>query len=346
MELIRFEQVFFRYARVPVLSALDLSVPEEVVTVLVGPSGSGKSTVLRLIAGFEAPERGVVSIDGEAVSRDGRILVPPEARGVSLVFQDLALWPHMTVRQTLEFVLGRDPSPAERRRRIADVLAAVGLERHADARPASLSGGERQRVALARAIVTRPRILLMDEPLSNLDAPLRGALVEEIRRLRQRLGLTILYVTHSQQEAFVLGDHAALIREGRIEQSGAPRELYDRPRSAFVASFLGKCALLPASIRGDRIESALGVVALSAPHPGGDGEVSVVIRPEDVVLDGSGRFGGKVERAVFLGSAFEAEIAGPGWRVWALVQDEPVPGAQVRFSLRKFVTVPPEGPAF
>jgi ABC-type Fe3+/spermidine/putrescine transport system ATPase subunit len=340
--LIRLERVDFGYGRARVLRGLDLAVPERAITVLVGPSGSGKTSVLRLIAGFEAPARGAIEIGGEVASRDGRVLLPPEARGVGMVFQDLALWPHMTVRQTLEFVLGRDPAGEERRRRIAETLEAVGLDRHAGARPGQLSGGERQRVALARAIVTRPRILLMDEPLSNLDPPLRHALIEEIRRLQQALGLTILYVTHATEETFRLADRAAIMRDGRIEQAGAPRELYERPRSAFVASFLGPCALLPARIRGSRAETALGVLALS--DTGSEGDGLVVIRPEDVLVGEEGPFGGRIERAVSLPSAWQAEIAGAGWRLSALLAEEPKPGALVRFAIRRVAAVPPLSP--
>ena len=342
MELIRLEAVHFGFARAPILADLSLSVPERALTVLLGASGSGKSTVLRLIAGFEAPRRGAVSIGDEVVSRDGRVLVPPEARGVSLVFQDLALWPHMSVRQTLEFVLGRDGSPGERRRRIDDTLAAVGLERRDEARPADLSGGERQRVALARAIVTRPRILLMDEPLSSLDPPLRQSLMDEIRQLQQRLGLTILYVTHDRAETFALGDHAAVLRDGSIEQWGAPRDLYERPRSTFVASFLGRCALLPATIRADHLETSLGPISLRDALPPPGAEVWVVIRPEDVLVTEMGPFGGTVDRAVCLGGAYEVEISGPGWRLWAAVRDEPKPGSTLSFSIRKVATIPIE----
>ena len=340
MSLIRFEDVHFSYGREPVLSELNLSVPDGAVTVLVGPSGSGKSTVLRLIAGFEAPQRGVVLIGDEATSRDGHILIPPEARGVSMVFQDLALWPHMTVRQTLELVLGREVPSPDRRRRIDETLAVVGLEGHREDRPADLSGGERQRVALARAIVTRPRILLMDEPLSNLDPPLRSALMDEIRQLQQQLGLTILYVTHNQQETFGLGDHAAIFRGGRVEQWGTPRDLYDRPRTAFVASFLGKCALLPASIRGGRLESALGELPLAETRAPSTSEVCAVIRPEDVLVNDDGPFRGKVERVVCLGGAFEAEMAGPGWRLLTILREERPPGTVLPFRICRVAVVP------
>ena len=344
MGLIRLEGVHFRYPRAPVLDDLSLDVRAGAVTVLVGASGSGKSTVLRLIAGFEPPARGRVLIGEETVSRDGRVLIPPEARGVSLVFQDLALWPHLTARETLELVLSREVPREERRRRTEEALAAVGLEGHAEARPASLSGGERQRVALARAIVTRPRILLMDEPLANLDPPLRRALIEEIRQLQRRLTLTILYVTHNHEETFGLGDHAAVLRAGRVEQVGPPRERYERPRSAFVASFLGRCALVPARARDGGLESALGALPLPRPDPAGRSELLAVVRPEDVVVGDDGPLSGKVERAMCLGSAFEVELAGPGWRLWALAPAEPVPGSVLRFAIRRVVTVPASDP--
>jgi iron(III) transport system ATP-binding protein len=229
VELIRLQDVEFAYSGPPVLRGVTLAVQENAVTVLVGPSGSGKSSVLRLIAGFEAPQRGTIQIAGEVVSRDSSVVIPPEARGASMVFQDLALWPHMTVAQTLDFVLGREVGRTERHRRITETLAAVGFDRRPDARPAQLSGGERQRLAIARAIVTRPRILLMDEPLANLDPPLRQTLLDETLRLQQRLGLTILYVTHNQQETFRLGDQAAVIHEGRIEQVARPASSTSAP---------------------------------------------------------------------------------------------------------------------
>ena len=332
MELIRLEHVDFAYGDAGVLRGLNLVVRDNEVTVLVGPSGSGKSTVLRLIAGFEAPQRGRVMIDGEIVAEGGRRLRPPEVRGVSMVFQDLALWPHMTVAETLEFVLGPGLDRDERRRRIGDTLMTVGLERHVDVRPAQLSGGERQRLAIARAIVTRPRILLMDEPL-------RQALLDEIRRLQQRLSLTILYVTHNQQETFMLGDRAAVIREGRIEQAGPPRELYERPLTAFVASFLGRCALLSGRLHDGRVETVLGTLPAVEAGPTAEPKVFVVIRPEDVCADENGPFSGRVERVTSLGGGFETEIAGPDWRVWAMMREPPKPGTSLRFAVSKTALV-------
>jgi len=339
MELIRLETVDFTYGSTPVLRELSFEAREHEVTVLVGPSGSGKSTVLRLIAGFEAPQRGRVILDGEVVAERGRIVQAPETRGVSVVFQDLALWPHMTVRETLAFVLGRGVGVNERRRRVDEASSIVGLERHMDSRPAQLSGGERQRLALARAIITHPRILLMDEPLANLDPPLRLVLLDEIRKLQQQLGLTVLYVTHNQPETFVLGDRAAVLRDGGIEQVGPPRELYERPRTAFVASFLGRCALLPGVFRDGWVVTALGALGgidLDAEH---GSDVILAIRPEDVYIVANGPFSGRVERVACLGGSFEAEITGPGWRLWALIRSEPKPGSLLQFVIRKAVTV-------
>lgn len=338
MALIALEDVEFAYGERRVLLGVNLAVQENRVTVLVGPSGSGKSTVLRLIAGFETPNRGRVSIGDQVVSMASRIVQGPESRGVSMVFQDLALWPHMTVGQTLEFVLGRDVARQERHRRITETLAAVGLDARVDTRPAQLSGGERQRLGLARALVTRPRILLMDEPLANLDPPLRLALIEEIRTLRQRFALTILYVTHNQQETFSLGDQAAVLHEGRIQQTGSPREIYERPSTAFVPSFLGRCAVLSGRCHDGHVQTALG--ELPEARGGAANEaVSVVIRPEDVCIDDGGPLSGRVESVTCLGGCFETTITGAGWRLWALTRNEPTPGSSLRFTVEKTFTM-------
>jgi iron(III) transport system ATP-binding protein len=338
--MIHLADIAFAYGRVRVLDGLTIDIPPSAITVLAGASGSGKSTVLRLIAGFEAPDRGTVRIGDTAVSRDGRILVAPESRGVAMVFQDLALWPHMTVRQTLDFVLGPAVAPAERRPRTDQALTLVGLDRHADARPGRLSGGERQRVALARALVTQPRILLMDEPLSNLEPTLRDTLLTELRRIQRDLGLTVVYVTHSREEAFALGDRIAVLRAGRVEQVDAPREIYDHPATAFVATFLGRATLLPGSLNGDRVECALGALPVRAPQGVTQGHVLVMIRPEDVRLGPAGPFTGRVERVAFTGGVFEVELAGPQWRLVAAAGETLANGTDVRFSVRRVIALP------
>jgi ABC-type Fe3+/spermidine/putrescine transport system ATPase subunit len=245
----------------------------------------------------------------------------------------------MTVRETLEFVLGRDVPREARTRRIRETVTMLGLESLLEARPGQLSGGERQRVAVARALVTRPRLLLMDEPLANLDPPLRQSLLEELRQLQRGLGITVLYVTHSQQETFTLGDHAAVIRAGRIEQVASPRELYERPRTAFVAAFLGRCAVLSGRRLDDRVETPHGSLSCVDGHVPAGSAVSVAIRPEHVRVVDDGPFGGETARAVYHGNGFEMEITGRGWRVWATIDHELRPGSPVRFTIERAVLV-------
>jgi len=203
--------------------SLDIAQGERVV--LLGPSGCGKTTILRLIAGFVAPDAGAISIGEEVVSQDGRILKPPERRNLGMVFQDLALWPHLSVKGNIEFGLkARGLAKAERQRRIRDILEMVGMLDFADRRPVALSGGQQQRVALARALVLQPKVLLMDEPLSSLDTELNIRLRREILRLQQKLGVTLVYVTHDRDEAFEIATRVVFMRQGRIEQvrSAAP----------------------------------------------------------------------------------------------------------------------------
>jgi ABC-type Fe3+/spermidine/putrescine transport system ATPase subunit len=208
--------------------------PGELVAVL-GPSGSGKTSLLRVVLGFLAPMRGAVLLDGTVVSADGRILRSPEERGVAMVFQDLALWPHLTVAGNLEFGLTARGLPrAERSARIRDMLERVGLEARAGRSPAELSGGERQRVAIARALVLEPRAVLLDEPLSNLDAPLKRELMALLFQLLRERRVPGLYVTHDVREAVALGDRIAVLEAGRIVQEGSPASLRAAPATPFV----------------------------------------------------------------------------------------------------------------
>ncbi len=212
--MIAFEHVTFRYGRSSILQDFSLQVERGERLVLLGPSGCGKTTILRLVAGFVAPDSGIVSIEGRPVSIDGRIVVPPEKREVGMVFQDLALWPHMSVEENVGFGLKVKNVPKkERNRRIEEILRLVGLERFGKKRPSDLSGGERQRVALARALVLEPKILLMDEPLSSLDRPLAERLAQEIVRLQRKIGFTLLYVTHLEEEAAIIGTRRLSIQK-------------------------------------------------------------------------------------------------------------------------------------
>jgi putative spermidine/putrescine transport system ATP-binding protein len=223
------------YGEVKAVDGVDLEIGRGEFFTLLGPSGSGKTTTLRVIAGFELPDEGTVELGGKDVSR-----LPPYARDVNTVFQDYALFPHMTVQENVEYGLRVKKVPrAERRRRADEALRLVRLEGYGGRKPAQLSGGQRQRVALARAIVNRPQALLLDEPLGALDLKLRQELQVELKRIQQELGITFVYVTHDQEEALTMSDRLAVFNNGKIEQIGAPAEVYEHPASEFIAGFVG-----------------------------------------------------------------------------------------------------------
>ena len=224
-----------QWGAVVAVDRVSFRVAEGSLTVLLGPSGCGKSTILRLIAGLENVSSGSISIGGNEVTH-----LDAAKRGVSMVFQSYALFPHLNVRENILFGLKvRKISQSERRSRLEEAAHMVGLEELLNRKPAQLSGGQRQRVALARSIVSRRRVCLMDEPLSNLDAKLRAEMRDEIRSLQKKLGLTMLYVTHDQVEAMTMADQVVLLRKGRVEQIGRPHELYERPQTTFAAQFMG-----------------------------------------------------------------------------------------------------------
>ena len=226
MSLLQIEGEAKIYGSRKALEGFSLEVRERERVALLGPSGCGKTTALRLLAGFEAPDTGRVLVEGSVVAEPGRILVPPERRNIGMVFQDLALWPHMTVRGNLEFGLrARGIPPSERGARIKQMLARVELLEYAEARPASLSGGQQQRVALARALVLRPRALLLDEPLSSLDEELNLKLRDEILQLQREFGLALLHVTHDREEAFALAERIVLVARGRALLDGDPDQI-------------------------------------------------------------------------------------------------------------------------
>jgi putative spermidine/putrescine transport system ATP-binding protein len=224
-----------RFGEVTAVDGVDLEIGRGEFFTLLGPSGSGKTTTLRVIAGFELPDEGTVELGGKDVSR-----LPPYARDVNTVFQDYALFPHMTVQENIEYGLRVKKVPrAERRRRAEEALRLVQLDGYGGRKPAQLSGGQRQRVALARAIVNRPQALLLDEPLGALDLKLRQELQVELKRIQQELGITFVYVTHDQEEALTMSDRLAVFNNGKIEQIGAPAEVYEHPASEFIAGFVG-----------------------------------------------------------------------------------------------------------
>jgi putative spermidine/putrescine transport system ATP-binding protein len=272
-----------QYGEVRAVDALDLVVHEGELLSLLGPSGCGKTTTLNLVAGFVPPTAGRVLIDGEDVTER-----PPHRRGLGVVFQSYALFPHLDVFENVAFGLRERRVPAaEIDRRVGEALALVHLDRRGRQRPAELSGGMQQRVALARALVYRPRVLLLDEPLAALDRKLREEMRDELRAIQRAVGITTVFVTHDQAEALGLSDRIAVMSRGRIEQLGAPREIYERPATRFVAEFIGASTILRGRAVGpDRIALDGGLVLRigSGVPLRGDAEVAVAIRPERVTL--------------------------------------------------------------
>jgi len=285
MSRLRITELAKTWGGITALDNVTFEVPEGTLTVLLGPSGCGKSTILRIIAGLEEADAGAIEIGGTDVT-----FVDPAHRGVSMVFQSYALFPHLNVRENILFGLNvRGVTPSERTRRLEEAAQMVGLAELLNRRPSQLSGGQRQRVALARAIVSRRPVCLMDEPLSNLDAKLRAQMRDDIRTLQQKLGLTMVYVTHDQIEAMAMADHVVLLQNGTIEQTGSPRDLYEQPATVFAARFIGSppMNLLPCSAL-DELKDAR-FPSSSGQHSHGQ---LLGIRPEDIrpVNDGlSGR---------------------------------------------------------
>jgi iron(III) transport system ATP-binding protein len=254
---------------------LDLDVAQGEILCLLGPSGCGKTTLLRLIAGFEMPDAGRVRIAGTTVA-DADTWIEPERRRIGFVFQDYALFPHLTVRQNVAFGL-RQGSKASRLKQADAVLDLVGLTIFAARYPHQLSGGQQQRVALARALAPAPAVILLDEPFSNLDAALRGSTRDEVRHILKRTGTTAILVTHDQEEAMTFADRIAVMRSGRLEQIGTPEGVYQRPATAFVASFLGRTNLVRGEGHGGTAHTPLGELALARPA---HGQVLLSVRPE------------------------------------------------------------------
>jgi iron(III) transport system ATP-binding protein len=267
-----------RFGPVDAVERADLCVEQGELVVLVGPSGCGKTTLLRLIAGFEHPDRGEVQLGGARVAGAGRF-VPPERRRVGMVFQDYALFPHLTVAENVGFGVPR----RERAGRVAELLELVGLADRAARYPHELSGGQQQRVALARALAPGPSVVLLDEPWSNIDPLLRSSMRGELAAIVRAAHVTVVLVTHDREEAFSLADRIAVMRDGRIVQTGSPEELYLNPVDRWTAEFVGAGNFLTGHVRGEAVDTALGRFPLVASPP--RDEVEVLIRPEQVRLD-------------------------------------------------------------
>jgi len=287
---VRLQEVVKRFGPTTVVNGVSFEIGDGEMFFLLGPSGCGKTTVLRLIAGFYQPDGGEIRFDDRVVNS-----VAPNKRNTGMVFQNYALWPHMTVAENVAYGLDvRRVRKTEKDRRVQEALAIVQMTSFADRSPTQLSGGQQQRVALARALVIQPGILLLDEPLSNLDAKLRLEMRDEIRRIHKETGLTTLYVTHDQEEALSMADRVAVMNGGRIEQLDAPREMYRRPRTKFVAEFIGEMNFVPGKVEqanGDRATVQTAVGRLDGCTLDRLTEAQTVIcgfRPETVRLGGGG----------------------------------------------------------
>ena len=299
------------------------TVPEGRLFTLLGPSGCGKTTTLRSIAGLERPRAGEISVNDRVVYSSSRgVFVAPSRRRFGMVFQSYAIWPHMNVFQNAAFPLevggGRAGSAKRTRQQIRDkvmgVLTAVQLDHLAEREATTLSGGQQQRLALARALVMEPALLLLDEPLSNLDAKLREKMRFELKRLQRELKITTVYVTHDQSEALALSHQIAVMNEGRIQQIGTPREIYEGPANQFVADFVGNTNFIDGSFTGSVVHTEIGDIRVDAPpHLSPGDRVAVSVRPEDVDLcenrpAGENVWEGRVEQKVFLGEAVDFQV--------------------------------------
>jgi iron(III) transport system ATP-binding protein len=344
---VEFHAVSKRYGSVPAVTDVSFAIAPGTLVTLLGPSGCGKTTTLRLIAGLELPSAGRIRIDGDDVTSRSAA-----ERDVSMVFQSYALFPHMSVMENVCYGLRASGLPRDKAEAMAAAkLALLGLTGVDRRLPSELSGGQQQRVAVARAIVLEPKVLLFDEPLSNLDARLRRRVREDIRALQQELGLTVVYVTHDQEEALAVSDRIIVMQACRIVQDGAPRELYEAPADRFVADFIGQANVLPATMRLEtagmaRVELAGAVLTL--PHRGlSPGAVALAVRPQAIRLSANpvtGAIPGTVRKAAYLGGHMEYEVALDGLDGEVLVVDPDVmhpltPGTRIG------ATIAPSGAA-
>ena len=297
---IHFQDIVKKYGNNTIIPGLDLDVREGEFFTLLGPSGCGKTTLLRMVAGFNSIEGGTISFNGKVIND-----IAPSKRNIGMVFQNYAVFPHMTVRENVAYGLENRKIPKkEIKERVDEILETVKITQYADRLPERLSGGQQQRVALARAIVIKPDVLLMDEPLSNLDAKLRIEMRNAIRQIQHEVGITTVYVTHDQEEAMAVSDRIAVMKDGVIQHVSSPKSIYQRPANLFVANFIGRSNTLKAKLTGDALSFANGYSVAYDNLAKREGEdVLVAVRPEEFVIDEKNEAGidATVMSSVFLG---------------------------------------------
>jgi ABC-type Fe3+/spermidine/putrescine transport system ATPase subunit len=348
--VLEFSNVVKSFGSTCIVDHISFTVARGEFFTLLGPSGCGKTTTLRLLAGLEEPDAGEITLEGKCLAAPARgVVLPPDKRGIGMMFQSYAIWPHLTVFENVAFPLRvRHVPSGEIKRRVDETLELVGLSGTGARGATQLSGGQQQRVALARAIVHTPTLLLLDEPLSNLDVKLREQMRIEIRALQTRLNLAVVYVTHDQSEALAMSDRIAVLNKGRIEQVGTPVELYERPHSRFVSTFLGQTVIINGTMRHDAGRSWVEVA--------GSGQVSMPLGPDLAIADGAdvrvlsrpetisllpggearpNEINGKVERVAYMGSHLEytIEAAGRSVIMQASKKDNYPVGALIRLAL-------------
>lgn len=347
--MLSLDRLSLRFGHQPVLEEVSLTLDAGRIGCLIGPSGCGKTSLLRLIAGFLTPDAGAIAVQGEEVAGPSR-LVPAEHRRVGMVFQDIALFPHLNVATNIGFGLDRW-TPPQRQARVEELLNLVGLPGLGNRYPHQLSGGQQQRVALARALAPKPRLLLLDEPFSALDAELREHISRDVRAILLKEGITALFVTHDQDEAFAIADRVGVMQAGRLAQWDTPYRIYHRPRTRFVANFIGRSRFIPGTVTTDgRVETGLGVFTGSLPEGAVAGDpLDVMIRPDDILHnDDSPRTARVVDRA-FRGAhmLYTLELPG-GARVPCLAPSHhahPIGGdIGIELEMDHLVTFTPVGP--
>lgn len=348
MSTITIKNVTKAFGDVVVLKEFNEVFQDKEFITLLGPSGCGKTTMLRMIAGFEKPTTGQISIGDQIVSSD-QSFVPPEKRGIGMVFQSYAVWPHMTVFDNVAYPLKIAKVPrSEIKEKVESILKIVHLSQYAARYPSQLSGGQQQRVALGRALVAEPRVLLLDEPLSNLDAKLRESMRFEIKEIQKNFGITVVYVTHDQTEAMAMSDRIIVINRGIIQQVGTPTEIYKNPANQFVADFVGKVNFLKGQVKDGRID--LTGLNQSIPYDGVyKGEVVVAIRPENITFsrNGQGNLTGKLLSQFYLGDVNDCRIDLGGEVVRIVAEsdshDSLVENQEISLYLKDFLVYPDDG---